>query len=154
LTSGKKVHYRVVSGWWKDTGTVENVIESNRLILDEITPKIKGKVEDNASIQGRVRIDEGSVIKEGAIIRGPAAIGKNTTICDRSYIGPYTSIGNNVVVEQGEIENSIVMDNCRINLDGRITDSLIGPYSTITTNDKNKPKGHRFVMGEKSEVVI
>jgi len=154
LTSGKKVHHRIINGWWKDTGTVENVIESNRLILDEITPEIKGTVENHASIQGRVCIDEGSIVKEGAIIRGPVAIGKNTIVCDRSYIGPYTSIGNGVIVEQAEIENSIVMDNCRINLNGRITDSLIGPYSTISTNDKNKPKGYRFVTGEKSEIIV
>lgn len=154
LGKGKKVHHRIVSGWWKDTGTVENIIESNRLVLDEIKPETKGNVEDYASIQGRVRVDENSVIKKGAIIRGPASIGKNTRICNHTYIGPYTSIGNNVLVEQGEIENSVVMDNCRINFDGKITDSLIGPFSTIITNDKNKPKGYRFVLGEKSEVIM
>jgi glucose-1-phosphate thymidylyltransferase len=154
LDRGKKVHYQFVDGWWKDTGTVEDILESNRLILDELKTEIKGKVEDDASIQGRVCIDENSIIKQGAVIRGPVAIGRNVTISGQSYIGPYTSIGDNVIIERGEVENSIIMESCQINMDGKITDSLIGSFSTITANFKNKPKGYRLVLGERSNVVI
>jgi len=70
------------------------------------------------------------------------------------YIGPYTSIGNNVTIEKGEIENSIIMDYCTINVDEKITDSLIGPHSTIATNKRGKPKGYRFVMGERSKITL
>jgi len=154
LDRGKKVDYQIVDGWWKDTGTVEDIIESNRLILDEIKPEIRGTVEDSASIQGRVYVGENSVVKMGAIIRGPVVVGKNTAISKGSYIGPYTSIGDNVVIEHGEIENSIIMENCRINIDGRITDSLIGPFSTTITDHENKPKGYRLVIGERSKVIV
>jgi len=154
LDREKKVDYQIVDGWWKDTGSVEDIIESNRLILDEIKPEIRGKVEDSASIQGRVFIDENSMVKKGAIIRGPVVVGKNTTISKGSYIGPYTSIGDNVLIERGEIENSIIMENCRINIDGRITDSLIGPFSTTTTDHETKPKGYRLVIGERSKIII
>ncbi len=153
IDSGKKVQHRFVKGWWKDTGTPEDILESNRLILDELETKIKGKVEDEKSIQGRVHIDENSIVEKGAVIRGPAIIGKNTRICSQAYIGPYTSIGNNVIIKRGEIENSIIMDNCQIDIDGKITDSLIGPFSNIASNNKDKPKGCRFIIGDKSQII-
>ena len=147
------VGYRIVEGWWKDTGTVDDIIEANRLILDELTPKIEGPVQDKTCIQGRVTIEKDTVIKRGALILGPLAIGKNTTIEDCVYIGPYTSIGNNVTIKKGEIENSIIMDNCRIEIIDKITDSLIGPNTEISTNTKG-PKGHRLIVGESSKIVL
>jgi len=98
-------------------------------------------------------LGENSVVKHGAVIRGPVAVGNNTVIGSQAYIGPYTSIGNNVTIEQGEIENSIVMDNCKIAFDGRITDSLIGPFSRIVSNQKDKPSGYRFVIGARSKII-
>ena len=145
--------YRFVEGWWKDTGTPEDILESNRLILDEIEHNVKGVVEDGASIQGRVSIEEGTSIKRGAVIRGPAVIGKNTVIEGRVYIGPYTSVGNNVLIKRGEIENSIIMDNCHIDIEEKITDSLIGPSSTITMNQVG-PRGYRFIIGENSRISV
>jgi glucose-1-phosphate thymidylyltransferase len=148
-----KVGYHFIEGWWKDTGTPEDILDANRLILDEIKPEIRGTVEDEGSIQGRVFIGFNCIVKRGAIIRGPAVIGDNTTIGGDVYIGPYTSIGNNVTLERGEIENSIIMDHCRINIAEKIVDSLIGPYTTIATGD-NKPKGRRFIVGESSNIIL
>jgi glucose-1-phosphate thymidylyltransferase len=153
LDNGFNVGYRFVEGWWKDTGTTEDILESNRLILDEIEHNVKGVVEDGASIQGRVSIEEGTSIKRGAVIRGPAVIGKNTVIEGRVYIGPYTSVGNNVSIKRGEIENSIVMDNCHIDIEEKITDSLIGPSSTINMNQIG-PKGYRLIIGESSRISV
>jgi len=154
LDKGYNVGYKFVEGWWKDTGTPEDILESNRLILDELEYEVKGKVEDEASIQGRVYLGEKSVVKRGAIIRGPVTIGENAVVECHVYIGPYTSIGNNVVVKKGEIENSIVMDGCYVDVDEKVTDSLVGPYSMIVTNQGDKPKGYRFVIGERSKITI
>lgn len=148
------VGYRFVEGWWKDTGTTEDILESNRLVLDELEHRILGKIEDETSIQGRASISRNSVVKRGAIIRGPVTIGEDTLVEANVYIGPYTSIGNNVVIKKGEIENSIIMDNCHINISEKITDSLIGPHSIITTNRTDKPKGYRLVIGERSKIAI
>jgi len=153
IDNGCEVNYRFVKGWWKDTGTVEDIIGANRLILDELTPKIEGTVEDKNCIQGRVVIENGAVIKNGALIRGPAIIGKNTIVDGDVYVGPYTSIGNNVKIKKGEIENSIIMDNCLIEINDKITDSLIGPNTEITTNMKG-PKGHKLIVGESSKIVL
>jgi glucose-1-phosphate thymidylyltransferase len=154
LEKGYKVGYQTVKGWWKDTGTPEDILEANRLILDELKPEIKGKTEDKGSIQGRVTIEENATVKKGALIRGPSIIGKNTTIEPNVYIGPYTSIGNHTRIQRGEIENSIIMDHCHIDIDDRITTSLIGPYSKIASNKNNRPKGRRFLIGERSEIEL
>jgi glucose-1-phosphate thymidylyltransferase len=153
LDRGYDVGYRFVVGWWKDTGTTEDVLESNRLILDELQGEIRGTVEDDASVQGRVFIDEKAVVRRGALIRGPAIIGKRSVIENGVYIGPYTSIGDDVTIKKGEIENSIIMDNCHIDINEKITDSLIGPHSTIFANH-NGPKGHRLIVGEGSRITM
>jgi len=153
LENGYNVSYQIVQGWWKDTGTPEDILEANRLVLDELKPKIKGKIENECSVQGRVAIGKNSLIKENALIRGPVIIGENTTIEANVYIGPYTSIGNNCAIKKGEIENSIIMDNCAININERITDSIIAPGSEITTS-KNTPRGKRFILGEKTYIEL
>jgi len=153
LESGYKVGYQIVQNWWKDTGTPEDILEANRLVLDELKPKIKGEIEDKSSIQGRVSIEENAIIKQGALIRGPTIIGKNATIEANVYVGPYTSIGNNVTIKRGEIENSIIMDHCLIDANERITDSLIAPNSKIISKN-NKPRARRFILGERSHVEL
>jgi len=154
IENGYNVGYQFVKGWWKDTGAPEDILEANRLVLDELKPEIKGTIEDNSSIQGRVSIGENTLIKQGALIRGPAIIGENSTIENDVYIGPYTSIGNNATIKRGEIENSIIMDDCLIDVNERITDSLIAPHSKIISSDSNKPHGRRFILGERSHVEL
>jgi len=153
LDHGYSVGHQFVKGWWKDTGAPEDILEANRLVLDELKPKIEGQIEDNNSVQGRVTIEENTTVKKGALIRGPTIIGKNTTIEPNVYIGPYTSIGNNATIKRGEIENSIVMDNCIIDANERITDSLIAPHSKIVSKN-NKPSARRFILGERSHVEL
>jgi len=153
LENGFDVGYRFVEGWWKDTGTPEDILESNRLILDDLKHYVKGVVEDDASIQGRVSIGEKAIIRQGALLRGPVIIGKGAIVEGQVYIGPYTSIGDNVVIKRGEIENSIIMNNCFIDVEEKITDSLIGPHSTLTSNQSG-PKGRKFIVGESSVITL
>ena len=153
LKNGYNVGYQIVQEWWKDTGTPEDILEANRLILDELEPENKGKTEKDASIQGRVTLGKNSTVKANALVRGPAIIGENTTIEPNVYIGPYTSIGNNCAIKKGEIENSIIMDNCIINIKDRITDSIIAPYSKIVSHDKT-PHGKKFVLGERTYIEL
>ena len=153
LEKGYNVHYGIVQGWWKDTGTPEDILEANRLVLDELKPEIKGKIENDSSIQGRVTVGNNSIVKENALIRGPAIIGENTAIEPNVYIGPYTSIGKNCTIKRGEIENSIIMDNCTININDRIIDSLIASHSKIIFNN-NTPSGKRFIIGERTYIEL
>ena len=147
---GLRVEYAIVRGWWKDTGTPKDILEANRLLLDYKYPGtiIKGMVEDDARIEGRVYVDEGAVIRSGSVVRGPAYIGRNTIIGSNTYVGPYTSIGYNCRLVNVEIENSVVMDNVTLeDIGERITGSLIG--SNVRIRRRNtRPKGIRFIIGE------
>jgi glucose-1-phosphate thymidylyltransferase len=154
IEKGYRVGYDFVSGWWKDTGSPDDILDANRLVLDELNPEIEGTVENDESIQGRVSIGANTKVMKGAIIRGPSVIGENCLIESNVYIGPYTSIGNNVTIKRGELENSIIMDGCLIDVDEKITDSLIGPHSELTSNANAKPKGRRFILGERSKITL
>lgn len=156
LDWGLRVDYMVVKGWWKDTGTPEDILEANRLLLDYKFSKkdVRGKVEKSARIEGRVYVAENAVVKENTIVRGPAYIGENTIVGPNTYVGPYTSIGDNCVLKDVEIENSVVMDDVVIEgLNDRIIDSLIGSRVRITQRNK-KPRGARFIVGENTVVEL
>jgi glucose-1-phosphate thymidylyltransferase len=154
LDKGYKVGYQTVKGWWKDTGTPEDILEANRLVLDELEAKIESSTSESLSIQGRVSIGKDTTIEKGCTIRGPSIIGHHTTIKKDVYIGPYTSLGNYTTILSGEIENSIIMDHCYIDIDDRITTSLIGSHSTISSNKNHRPKGRRFLIGERSNIEL
>lgn len=150
IDNGYQVGWTKVQGWWKDTGKPEDILEANRLILDDLAADIKGNVE--GEIRGRVSIGEGTVINKNSIIKGPTIIGNNCII-DNSYIGPYTSIGHNCVIQNSEIEDSVVMDGTKLFDTEKIVDSLIGRNVTIEQN-KDIPKGSKFVIGDNSWIKL
>jgi len=156
LTARYDVQHRFVEGWWKDTGTPEDILEANRLILDEKLPnsEIRGDIEESAVIQGRVRIEAGAFVCRGSTIRGPAYVGRETIIEPGTYVGPYTSIGNRCRISSCELENSIVMDGCRINAKQRITDSIIGGETEILGRNGTLPKAYHLVLGERSQLQL
>lgn len=154
MISGGSIEYDSVTGWWKDTGTPEDVLDANRFILDSLEGGIKGTVESDESLQGRVVIGKDTVVSKGSIIRGPVIIGENCKIDSSVFVGPFTSIGNNVQLKRGEIENSIILDNCEINTQGRIVDSIIASGSKIIDVPNSSPRGYRFLLGERSQVML
>lgn len=150
IDHGYKVGWTKVTGWWKDTGKPEDILDANRLILDDIERNIK--VETNAKIIGRVVVEEGTEIDENTVIKGPAIIGKNCKIRN-AYIGPYTSIGDNCIIENTEIEDSVILEGCEIRNAGRILESLIGRGVKILKSD-NHPIGRKLVIGDNSQLVL
>jgi len=149
-----KVDYKEVTGWWKDTGKPEDVIEVNQLLLREIKTDIRGEIEDNVSINGDVIIEENTVIHSGCKLLGPIIIGKNCEIGPNSYIGPYTSIGDKTRIIGGELENSVIIGDTLIDCDRRIVESLIGRNSTITSMKNKLPGGNKLILGENSYITI
>jgi glucose-1-phosphate thymidylyltransferase len=152
VENGYEVHPHLVTGWWKDTGKIEDILDANRLILESISGEIQGDVDETSKINGQVNIEKGVVVKN-SIIRGPAIIGANSEIID-SYIGPFTSIQNNCKIVQTEIEHSIVLEGSEIREVGsRIDESLIGREVRIFKCPP-KPSVYRFMVGDKSEIGI
>ncbi len=144
------VHSHIIDGWWKDTGKPEDLLEANRIMLDDLEARIRGEIDKNSRISGKVRIEEGTQIIN-SVIRGPATVARGCKIV-HSYIGPFTSIYYNVLIEDSEIEHSIVMEECKISgLKARIEDSLIGK-NVVIIKSTSKPKAYRFMLGDSSQV--
>ncbi|AAK41974.1 glucose-1-phosphate thymidylyltransferase [Saccharolobus solfataricus] len=147
INEGKEVNYEIIQGWWKDTGTPKDILEANSFLLDRYAErKIEGEVE-NSTIDGRVILEKGAVVKN-SVIRGPAYIGKDTKIIN-SYIGPFTSIGDLSEISGSEIEYSVILDNVRIK-GVSLMDSLIGNNSTV----EKGTKWQKLIIGENSSVII
>jgi glucose-1-phosphate thymidylyltransferase len=150
VDNGYSVQPHIISGWWKDTGKLDDMLEANRIMLEDIESKIEGIVSDNSNLLGRVIVGEGTVI-DNSIIRGPAIIGRNSRIIN-AYIGPFTSIHDNVIVEHSEIEHSIILAECKIEgIGSRIEDSLLGRNVRIHRSE-HKPRAYRLMVGDNSEI--
>lgn len=150
--SGRKVISHVLTSWWLDTGKKDDMLEANRVVLDEmIHTNIKGKVNAGSSVIGRVVIGEGSLI-ENSTVRGPVVIGENTVVRG-SFIGPYTSVGNECLIENTSVDFSVVLDGSKISDIERLEESLVGKKSTICL-DKSKHKALRVHIGDDSEVKL
>jgi glucose-1-phosphate thymidylyltransferase len=148
---GMRVDPHIVHGWWKDTGQVQDMLEANRLILDDLTESIEGELVDTR-VEGRVVISEGAQL-ERVTIRGPAVIGRGTKLTD-AYIGPYTAVGDDVTIRNAELEHSIVLSGSTIcDLEYRIEASLIGKNVKIGRGPA-LPKAYRFVVGDNADVQI
>ena len=146
--TARKISIEKVSGWWKDTGKPEDLLEANQLVLDDLTPKRDINTPQSSQLTGKISISEGTVLKPNTRIRGPAIIGRNCEIGPNVYIGPYTSIGDNSKILSGEIEASIVMDNVTINCKKRLVDSIIARNSIVEMADYMLPSGLKLIVGE------
>ncbi len=152
IDQGLEVRPHIVDGWWKDTGKLEDMLEANRLILDTLDRRIEGSVDAASRIEGKVVVEPGAVI-ERSIVRGPAIIGARARII-HAYVGPFTSIMNDVEIRDAEIEHSIVLEGSVISdLQNRVEDSLIGRNVRIY-REPVKPSAFRFMLGDNSEVGI
>ncbi len=152
VDSGKGVFPYVHRGWWIDTGKKDDMLEANRLVLEELAEQQDGTVDANSRIIGKVIIEAGAEVVNSTI-RGPAIIGEGTRIVN-SYIGPFTSIYHHCTIENSEIEHSIVLEDCHINdLPGRLCDSLIG-RSVVVSRSTLRPSAYRLVLGDHSHVDV
>ncbi len=148
---GLRVEPHVVTGWWKDTGKLEDMLEANRLVLSTIARDVRGDLVE-CTIEGAVQIGEGSRL-ERCTVRGPAVIGSGCRLTD-AFVGPYTSISDGVAVENAELEHSIVLENSRIShLGTRMTDSLIG-RDCVIAHSEARPVAYRFLVGDSCRIGI
>ena len=151
IDRGLRVEPHTVTGWWKDTGKLEDMLEANRLILSTIESDVRGEIAES-TLDGPVQVGEGSVI-ERCTVRGPVVIGAGCRLSD-TFVGPYTAISDGVVVEHAEIEHSIILENSRISrLGARMADSLIG-RDCVIAHSEALPVAYRFMVGDSSQIGI
>lgn len=151
IDNGRDVAPHLVTGYWKDTGRLEDMLECNRKVLESLEPSVRGSVDAASTIVGRVVIEEGAVV-ERSTVRGPAIIGKGTVLRD-TYVGPFTSVYFGCTLEDTEIEHSIVLEQSTIRGVRRIEDSLIGKEVEVSPSAA-LPRAHRLMLGDHSRVSI
>src|SRR5512141_185947 len=152
IDHGKSVHAHIVSGWWKDTGEIEDMLEANRIMLDTFVASGLESIDSGCRVEGKVVVETGARLSR-SIVRGPAIIGAGSAIRD-AFVGPYTAIGPNCIVDRCESENSIVLQGSRLErISGRIADSLIGTNVRIHPGPE-RPRVQRFLIGDNSEICI
>jgi glucose-1-phosphate thymidylyltransferase len=148
---GLRVEPHIVNGWWKDTGKLEDMLAANRLVLETVQRRVEGELIDS-QVDGRVVVERGAKLERSSI-RGPAVIGRGAHLID-SYVGPYTAIGEDCVIENAEVEHSILLSRCEVrNLAGRMESSLLGRNVKIG-RDERQPRAYRFLVGDNSEIGI
>ncbi|MBC7545733.1 MAG: glucose-1-phosphate thymidylyltransferase [Candidatus Sericytochromatia bacterium] len=152
IDTGRSVRPQVITGWWKDTGKKDDMLEANRIILDDLVADVAGTVEGACELAGRISLAPTAIIRNSTV-RGPVIIGEGAVIED-AYIGPYTAIGDRVVVRQSEIEHSIVLDGAQIlDIGGRLEDSLIG-RDVLVRRGQSKPHSFKLMLGDHSQIEL
>ena len=151
LKENNKITYDMITDYWKDPGTPEDIIHANGAILEKMTPYFFGKKENQVMIDGNVMIGDSTIIKSGTSIKGPVIIGKGCQIGPNVKIGPNTSIGDNSELSGCSIENSIIMSGCKINGEFPIRDSIIAFNAEIT---KSCTPDKVFLLGEGTKISL
>jgi glucose-1-phosphate thymidylyltransferase len=151
VDAGMRVEPHIVRGWWKDTGRLEDMLEANRLILDNLSERLEGELIDSR-VDGRVVIEAGARLQR-TTVRGPAIVGAGAKLTD-CYIGPYSAIGERCEITASEVEHSILLAGCIVSdLDGRMESSLLGRNVSVRRGD-SQPRAYRFMVGDNSDISI
>ncbi len=151
IDQGMDVRPHVHTGWWLDTGKKDDMLEANRVILESLEANILGEVDDASQIEGKVVVGAGAKVVRSRI-RGPVIIGSQAAIVD-SYVGPFTAIGDGCVIEESEVEHSILLTGSRIVGVRRVCDSILGREAEVV-RDASSPQAYRFLIGDQSSVGV
>lgn len=137
LKNNHKVGHKVITGWWKDTGQPDDLIIANRLLMDEMT-------------SGKSKIGVGTTVGENVKIIDPVIIGENCTL-ENCTIGPHVTIGSGSILKGGvQISNSIILNNCHLDIAEKIVDSIVGEKVKIVK--KHPEHHHRMIVGDQTVI--
>jgi glucose-1-phosphate thymidylyltransferase len=149
IDHGHTVRSDLLDGWFIDTGKLTPLLEANRLVLETLSRRIDGQVDDDSRVDGHVVIEAGAVL-ERAHVRGPAIIGHRTRVVD-SFIGPFTAIDRDCVIEHSEVEHSVILAGSHVINAGRLEDSLLGKEVEVTRSQR-RPRATRLMVGDHCQI--
>lgn len=152
IEEGNSLEFDIVTGWWKDTGTPEDILHAQNLILDSIGTENQFILDDDVKINQNIVMGKNTKISKNSHIIGPVIIGKNCRIESSVQLGPYVSIGDNCIIKQCNIKNSIIMNDCNIDTKSHFSNSIIAHGSIIEKS--NLPLNHQFLLGERSQIKL
>lgn len=151
IENNRSVKQHTIDSPWIDTGKLQDLLEANRIVLDQLEPAQLGTVDDASRIEGRVVIEKGAKIINSTV-RGPAIIGADAVI-EGTYVGPYSSIGANCELIDSEIEHSVLMEGACVHGVTRVVDSLMGRDARCI-KDESQPSAFRVMIGDTSTVRV
>ena len=128
------------------------MLQANRFFLSGLPGDAPVARSDGTDVQGAVELHPTAQLTS-AVVRGPVIVGPNVRICD-AYVGPYTSIGSDVVVENAEVENSIILPSATIrHLGARLEGSIVGRGAHVF-RDFRLPRAFRMTVGDGAKIAI
>lgn len=152
LHDGRRVLGERLPSWWLDCGKKDDLLEANRVVLDELLQRdVAGDVDGTSRLNGRVRIEEGASV-ERSEIRGPVFVASGSKITD-SFVGPYTSIGRGCGITRSSIEHCVLLDGARVEGIARLEDSVLGRQAVVRS-DPARHEAVRLLLGDDGEVVL
>ena len=146
LESNEKISHNTITNYWKDTGTVEDILDANKTILKILDSKFQKEIGMNSAIF----IDKDIILKNNSKIISPSIIGENCNLSN-VVLGPNVSIGKNCKISESTIQNSIIMDNCEINGKIKLSNSIISYNTKIKSNER---KESSLVIGEDKKIEL
>ena len=151
IDAGRTVRAEMVTEWWKDTGKLEDLLEANQMMLSHLEPRLDGEVDGHSRVVGRVVVEKGAKVSR-SVIRGPSIIGRDTIVED-SLIGPFAAIYDECAISGSEIEDSIVMERCRLEDVRGLAQSLLGKDVEVRRG-RIRPAAYRLMLGDQSQVEV
>jgi glucose-1-phosphate thymidylyltransferase len=152
LENGGEVLSERIEAWWLDTGKKDDLLTANTVVLDEwVSRRIDGEISSQSVVTGRVQLGKESRVVNSTI-RGPVVIGDRVLV-ENSFIGPFTSIGNDCRIISSVLEHCVLLESARIEHVDRLEDSLIGKNSAVLKN-QNGHQAYRLMIGDDSEVLL
>jgi len=152
MDEGYTITYDTVTGWWKDTGTPEDIIHANKLVLDSIGTENQFLIDPEVEIKDQIVIGKNTTISKDSLITGPVIIGKNCHIGPAVQLGPHVSVGDNCQIQQCKIQDSIIMADCSIDAKINLSNSIIAHGSQI--DNHHTAKQCQFLLGERSQLKL
>jgi glucose-1-phosphate thymidylyltransferase len=152
LQRGRRVLGQPLQTWWLDCGKKDDLLEANRVVLDEwIRRDVQGEVDGHSKIIGRVVLESGARVVQSEV-RGPAVIGAGTVV-ERAFIGPYTSVGRQCTVRATALEHCVLLDGARVDGTQRLEDSVLG-RNAVVSRSANDHQALRLLVGDDAEVTL
>jgi glucose-1-phosphate thymidylyltransferase len=147
VSTGRRVVAEEYTDFWRDTGSIEELLECNRELLERLdggrAGNISGDVDAESVLHGTVVIGAGALVKRSRLT-GPLVVGEGARVTD-SYLGPGTSVGRGCVVHNSGIEDSILLEGADVDGLPALRRSLVGRWAQVNGTSTAL---HRLIIGD------
>ena len=120
---------------WLDCGNKDATVSTNKRILE--------LGQENGLVSRSAEYQAGTIVE-------PCYIGKNVTI-ENSVIGPFVSLGDNTIIENSKVQNSIILADTLIKA-ANLNNSMIGNHVVYSGNGKEN-RGNSVSIGDYSSLI-